>query len=502
MVRRDLEDYRRRRDFSRTAEPAPGKAHRRAAGPGGLFVVQKHAARRLHYDLRLELDGVLKSWAVPKGPSRDPGDKRLAVHTEDHPLSYKDFEGTIPRGEYGGGTVMVWDTGQWMPLGEGDPRAAYEAGRLKVAFDGERLKGAYHLVRMDGDAGKGRGGQDAWLLIKARDDVARPGDDDRLLREARTSVKSGRTLDTLADAASSEAEEADRVCGVRLSRPDKVLYADQGLTKRDVALFVAAVGDRLMRGLRDRPVSLLRCPDGVDGQCFVQRHPFKGLPEGVSVHDLGGTMGKGLTIERLDGLVGLVQLGVLEVHPWGARLDRPDRPDHLILDLDPDTNLPFARVREAALEARERLARAGLESFVKVTGGKGLHVVVPLWRRQDWASVKAFARALADGMVQDSPSRYVATMAKAERKGKVFIDVFRNDRGNTAVAAWSPRARPGAPVAVPVAWDDLPRLDRADGFTVDSLRRRLAEGMADPWQDMGRVNQSLTKAARRSVGLE
>jgi len=319
-----------------------------------------------------------------------------------------------------------------------------------------------------------------------------PGD---IVREsAPKQIKGARPAIVTADA-------SDSVLGVRLSSPDKVLYPDMGLTKRGLAEFVASVGDRLMGELRDRPVSLVRCPEGPGGQCFFQRHGFKGMPSGVSAHSIGGTKGETLVVDSVQGLIGLVQLGVLEVHPWGARLDRPDHPDRMILDMDPDEGLPFAAVRAAALEAHARLAAAGLESFVKVTGGKGLHVVVPLSRRQDWAEVKAFARAVAEGMAADSPSRYVATMTKAKRKGKVFIDFFRNDRGSTAVAAWSTRARPGAPVAVPVGWDELPRLERADVFTVDSLRRRLAADRPDPWAGLEQVNQSLTKRARKAVGL-
>lgn len=835
-----LQDYERKRDFARTTEPRPARP---TAGPAGqgVFVVQKHAARRLHYDLRLELDGVLKSWAVTRGPSLDPADKRLAVHTEDHPMKYRDFEGTIPRGAYGGGTMMVWDQGTWRFTGKGDPAEAYAKGRLEFELDGTRLRGAWKLVRMGGKAA--REGKDNWLLIKSHDDAARPGDGDVLVVEETTSARSGRTMDEIGGAAEAPAKKPaapkkakktagsaavppagdlapqlcslapappqgegwlheikfdgyrvlvrledgvarvltrngkdwtdrfaalaravealpteaavldgevvvldeaglssfallqqalsdddqgamalyafdllhldgedlrrlplverkqrlrallpedggmlrysdhidgaggeevltnacsmalegivskrrdapytsgrgkawvkskcverqefviggyvppskkgpgigalalgtyedgaltyagkvgtgytakvsaelrvmldgrvrksspfadlpapeqkgmvfvrpdmvceveflswsrdglirqgsfqglredkdprdirresagklikgrsravpasapDTIAGVTLSNPDKVLYPDMGLTKRGLAVFVESVGDRLLRELADRPLSLVRCPDGPGGQCFFQRHAFKGLPEGVESLEIGGAKGSTLVVRDLHGLIGLVQLGVLEFHPWGCRIDDSERPDRMIFDMDPDEGLPFAAVREAAWECRQRLLDAGLESFVKVTGGKGLHVVVPLSRRQDWPQVKAFARAVAEGMAADAPSRYVATMTKAKRKGKVFVDFFRNDRSATAVAAWSTRARAGAPVAVPVAWEELDRLERADRFTVESLPRRLARVEADPWEDMGRVRQSLTKKAMKSVGL-
>lgn len=297
------------------------------------------------------------------------------------------------------------------------------------------------------------------------------------------------------------------IAGVRLTHPDKVMYAGMGLTKRDVAAFVEAVGDRLLADVAGRPVSLVRCPDGRHKACFFQRHGFAGLPDDVDTIDLGGRMGEALVVRSVRGLVGLVQIGTLEFHAWGAHVDDLERPDRLVLDLDPDPALPFERVKRAAREVRERLTAAGLASFLKVTGGKGLHVVVPLNRRHGWDEVKAFGRALARCMEAEAPADYVATMSKAKRAGRIFIDYFRNDRGNTAVAAWSPRARAGAPVAVPVPWEALDTLPGANAFTVDLW---LGKGSAptwngrdtDPWRDMDRVSQSLTARARRTVGLQ
>ena len=823
-----LEEYNRRRDFSRTPEPRPTGKAAKMAGRSGRFVVQKHDARRLHFDLRLELDGVMKSWAVTRGPSLDPADKRLAVHTEDHPLDYAGFEGTIPAGAYGGGTMMLWDRGTWTYEGEGTPADGYAAGKVALRLDGTRLHGGWTLVRMGGKAAEEK--RENWLLIKADDATAKPGAGDALVSEAVTSCATGRSMEdiaagtavstifddlapqlcsraahpprgekwlheikfdgyrvlvvieggtvrvltrngldwtdrfpTITEAASrlpvstavldgeavvldaaglssfASLQEAlgrfgnrrgdigqvrcalfdllfldgrdlrstplidrktalrglleglpqdgvlfysdhidgaggpevlrnacgmalegiiskrrdrpyaagrskdwvkskcverqefviggftppshrgagigavllgvyedgaliycgkvgtgfteaagkslraelqnlrrdrspfsgfgrkdagreavfvapemiceveftswsgdglirhgsfqglredkdprhirrespagkqikgqptvqdDTIAGVRLSNPDKILYADMGLTKRGLAEFVAEIGDRLLRQVADRPVSLVRCPDGPGGSCFYQRHGFKGLPDDVEAVDLGGKKGETLVVRSVRGLVGLVQLGVLELHPWGARVDRPDHPDRMIIDLDPDEGLDFARVKAAAIDVRARLEDAGLRSFLKVTGGKGLHVVVPLSRRQDWVEVKTFGRALAEAMEADAPESYVASMSKAKRKGRIFIDFFRNDRGSTAIAAWSPRARPGAPVAVPIPWEDLPALTGADRFTVNSLRRRLAGGADnDPWAEMDSVSQSLTAKARKAVGL-
>ncbi|MFN4087475.1 MAG: DNA ligase D [Alphaproteobacteria bacterium] len=840
-----LDAYRRKRDFRKTAEP-PDAEPRRVAGSS--FVVQKHAARRLHYDLRLELDGVLKSWAVTRGPSLDPADRRLAVHTEDHPLAYGAFEGVIPQGQYGGGTVMLWDRGVWMPIG--DPHRSYQSGKLKFTLDGERLHGGWTLVRMGGKAA--REGRDNWLLIKERDDHAKPGAGTSLIDDAMTSVASERTMAAIAadrervwrsaDAGGSAAgapgdsspisavdqappatlpraprpqlamlaerapagpgwiheikfdgyramavlkdgavrmftrsgldwterfrpladaltalpvrravldgevvaldegglssfsllqdalaadqpdglafqafdllhldgrdmaalplverkavlraliarlpagpvsfsdhwdgagarffqqacsmrlegmvsKRADApyrpgrsrdwlkvkctqrqelviggfipsqarpgavasllvgyhrdgrlvyagrvgtgmsdatatdlrrrlesigrgtppfaavpkaaakgavwaqprlVCevafaswtadgllrhasfqglrmdktargierekavsdddespadalerlGVRLTSPDKVLYAEAGLTKRDLADYYLSVAERILPHVAGRPLSLVRCPEGSDRECFYQRHPGRGLSEHVRTVPLeeDGKAVEGLAVDDVRGLVALVQMGALEIHPWGSRIDAPDRPDRLIFDLDPDTELPFSRVVEAAHALRSFLVDLGLESFVKTTGGKGLHLVVPIVRRHGWDEAKRFTKAVAAAVVRAAPDDYTDSMSKQRRRGKIYIDYLRNDRGATAVAAWSTRARAGAPISLPLAWEDLtPTVQPAD-FSVGAVASLLARrNGADPWTAITEVRQSITARARRLVSFE
>jgi bifunctional non-homologous end joining protein LigD len=510
-----LAAYRAKRDFTKTSEPA-GKASRRR---GASFVIQKHDASRLHYDFRLELDGVLKSWAVAKGPSLVKGEKRLAVHVEDHPLDYGDFEGTIPEGQYGGGTVMLWDRGTWEP--EGDPHEGYEKGRLTFRLAGEKLNGTWHLVRM---AKRPRERQESWLLIKADDADARSEDDPDILDEAPLSVKTGRSLEEIAPghAAKSTAKRKapakkapsvttekpakrassrgkstkaaeTEVAGVPLTHPERVLWEDQGVTKQELAEFYAGIADWLLPHLANRPLTLIRCPGGAEKKCFVQRHSWAGMSDFIHrtmIPDDGGEQ-EALTVTDIQGVVALVQSGALEMHVWGATLADLERPDRLIFDFDPGEGVEWPRVIEGAVAVRERLKGLGLESFVKTTGGKGLHVVVPLKPKALWKDALAFTREIAEAMAADEPDRYTTTSVKQEREGRIFIDYLRNNREASAVAPYSTRSRPGAPMATPVAWEELSPDLKPNGFTVENLGRRLASLKRDPWAGMSKVDQVL-----------
>ena len=845
--------YRAKRNFERTPEPRGGIA----AKAGRLYTIQKHAARRLHYDLRLELDGVLKSWAVTKGPSLDPAQKRLAVRTEDHPIPYARFEGRIPEGNYGAGTVLLWDQGDWEPIG--DPHAGLRDGKLVFELHGERLKGQWALVRF-GDRPSGRARRNAstrenWLLIKHRDDAAvaegeptatgtksvlsgrdmsaiaaapdavwrgsgaaaergkaaaaahgkhrgsaagtsrKPGNgqlpkfaapqlatltdalprgddwlfemkfdgyraltaaggdrveiytrngndwtdrypaiaraiaaldlkgalldgeivaiDDKgrsdfgalqqalgtggrglsyfvfdLLEHAGANLR-GRPLDerkaklremlsgvsrsgplfytdhvmgdgremyqTLCEkgfegviakrvtgayrpgrgrgwlkikcgheqefvivgwsassadrpfasillaqyegtrlryagrvgsgfsdqdlaalskqfkalarkgspldaavpsaimngvhwlkpklvaqvafaeftadgivrhgrfiglrqdkparsverevamplpAAEAKANDEASIGGVRLTHPGKLLYPQQKLTKRDLARYLEAAAGRMLPHLADRPLSLLRCPEGQAGQCFFQRHAGAGMSDAihrVDITDKDGTAQEFLTIADAAGLITAAQLGVLEFHIWGVHIDDVERPDRIVFDLDPDPSVAFPAVRDAALGLRDALDALGLTSFALLSGGKGVHVVVPIVRRHTWPTVKQFAKALAERFATQLPERYVATMRKARRKGRIFIDHFRNDRTASAIAPYSPRAREGAAVAWPVTWKELAKVPAADMVSLATATRRLTD--PDPWDGYDKTKQHLTVAALNALGV-
>jgi bifunctional non-homologous end joining protein LigD len=800
-----LEKYRKMRDFKRTAEPSGKQANARARKkPETLsYVIQRHDARRLHYDFRLELDGVLLSWAVPKGPSMDPRDKRLAVETEPHPLEYGEFEGTIAEGEYGAGTVMIWDRGTWEP--EGDPRKDYERGRLSFRLRGQKLGGSWHLVRTGGGARGGNGKKSSWLLMKSRDEFARegggtpddtparrkkavprpnapepelatlvsdaPSGDDwvhelkfdgyRLLvtvhagevtlktrngndwtkrlptlaaalarldveaavldgelvaldergipdfqrlqnslsegenaghvyyafdllhlngkdlraaplterkralaellrgapkdiaptlrlsehvvgqgpeffqkacelgvegiisKRASAPYRSGRGRDWLkikctkrqefvivgytdpggsrshlgalllavkgeqgfvysgrvgtgfTDASLAELEQALAPLVVReppvvnaprgaaargvhwvkpklvgevqftgfttdgllrhptfqglredkrpddvhaeipadaeaptatdypLTNPDKVLYPAQRITKRELLDYYALVAERMLPHVRNRPLTLVRCPNGFDKPCFFQKHPGEGVPEGLRSVPIREKEGKApySVIDDERGLFGLVQLGALEIHTWGSRADDPEHPDTVVFDLDPDPSVSFSEVILTARELRAIFERAKVESFVKTAGGKGLHVCIPILPELDWEQVKDFSRRVAEAMAHQHPERYLATATKSKRRGKIFIDYLRNARGATFVAPYSTRARDGAPVAVPLDWDELVPELRPDQWNIRNLRERLEARGVDPFARLVTHTQSLRSLLARTEAI-
>ena len=809
-----LADYNLRRDFHKTREPA-GKVEK---GSANRFIVQKHAASRLHFDFRLELDGVLKSWAVTKGPSLNPGDKRLAVRTEDHPLSYAGFEGTIPKGEYGGGTVMLWDKGNWAPV-EGKSAGDIEKGHLHFIVDGHRMKGEWLLVRMRQKPGEKR---ENWLLRKIDDEYA-GGSDDLVAREL-TSVETGRNMaeiaaeetddealrgdrlevaetmlreesgdkavhskaggqdkkatnpglpkfrkpqlatlvdqvpvgnnwlheikydgyrcllavagaeariytrsgkdwtgkfreiakaaadlvtgsalidgeivaldgkgnpdfsrlqqalkeekdgltlfafdllerngedvtkltnierkerlsialaegndrirfadhlfgageklldamckagqegiiskradapyrgrrtrnwlkikcsrrqefvvigwrksdkkgrpfaslllaqnedgqlvykgrvgtgfteDTMEELASNmqrlerktppaevpkaesrdanwitprlvaeiafaeftgdgrvrhgsflglrEDKDASKVMPegpasstsekdksmVEISNRDRVIFPDAKATKGDLADYYEAVGALVLPWSAHRPVSLVRCPQGRAKKCFFQKHDAGSFGEhvrAVPITEKDGGVEDYLYVENIAGLLACVQMGTIEFHGWGSRIETLEQPDRMVFDLDPDEGLDFGDVKKAARDIHQTLADLGLASFAMLSGGKGIHVIVPLEPRAEWPEVKDFARRFSTALAQSQPDRFTATMSKEKRKGKIFIDWLRNQRGATSVIPYSARARTGAPVAAPVSWDELDDFDSAGHFSISDAARLM-----------------------------
>jgi bifunctional non-homologous end joining protein LigD len=861
----ELKTYHGKRRFGVTAEPK-GKV---GAKKGHAFVIQKHAARRLHYDLRLELDGVMKSWAVTRGPSLVPGDKRLAVQVEDHPIDYNKFEGTIPQGEYGGGTVMIWDRGSWTP--EHDAHKGLAKGHLSFELDGEKLYGGWHLVRMHRRPGEKR---DNWLLIKQEDDAARSARDKDILEQKSLSVVSGRNMDEItkgapkkkstlkkakpakavakpaakkraqkktkskkktkpkaaktsakgdkerhaalpdfvppclatlsekapatgnwiheikfdgyrlqarledgkvklltrrgldwtskfspiaaaiaklpADTALIDGElvvdgedgvssfsllqqdlkagrdsrmayymfdllhcdgedlrrqplqarkdalakllarapkngplhlsqsidepgpllikhackmglegiiskradapyrsgrghdwlktkcsdrqefvvagfapstadahavgalvlgvydgdkltyagrtgtgfthdtaralyrqlkplvrgktafdtmpaeergarapvwvepklvaevdfhgwthgdrvrhssfqgiredktakevvreekvmaavnkdatakrksapvksrKADTSIGaVKLTHPDRVYWEDAGVTKRDLAEYYSSIWNWMKPHVTGRAISLLRCPEGAAGECFFQKHAAAGIATKY-LREVAEKGGKVISIDDLDGLISLVQAGVLEVHTRGSTVEHLDKADRLVFDLDPGPGTGWRDVVAGARDVRDRLAKLKLKTFLKTSGGKGLHVVLPI-KPTPWDEAKDFCHAVALAMEADDPDRYVASSTKSKRNKRIFIDYLRNSREATAVAPYSTRARPGAPVSTPIDWSELGSLKTANQYTVKNLGQRLARLRKDPWAGIGRLKQTLPK---------
>jgi bifunctional non-homologous end joining protein LigD len=286
----------------------------------------------------------------------------------------------------------------------------------------------------------------------------------------------------------------DDFAGVRVTHPDRVLFPGQGVTKRELIAYYLAVADRMLPHVAGRPLALVRCPRGSGAECFFQKHANPGWPDAfrhVRIREKSGAE-QYLYIEDERGLVAAVQMGVLELHLWGSRADRVEEPDRMVFDLDPDEGLPFAAVVKAALQFKKTLEEIDLASFPMPTGGKGIHVVVPLSRGHTWDQHRAFAEAMARHMAAEAPDRYIATMSKAKRHGKIFIDYLRNTRGASAIAPYSTRARPGAHVAFPVSWQAARRLENAHPAAVNDAAAKVAR-MKDPWPGYFKLRQKLPK---------
>ncbi len=468
MADRNLSLYQEKRDFTKTSEPS-GKARAKPA-EYPRFVIQKHAASRLHFDLRLEMGGVFKSWAVTKGPSLDPRDRRLALETEDHPLDYGDFEGTIPKGEYGGGTVMLWDRGFWTPDENHKPEHSLHKGELKFTMVGEKLQGSWVIVRLKHDRERHRSGRNNWLLIKHRDGYEREGH--QLISDQDRSVASGRTMNeitegkgrrprpfmlagnairgnavwhsnraadtgkaksivtsTVPKAVRSSHNQPNAVLGIAISNPDKTLWpatnASKTYSKIDLARYLEEVGPWMIDHLRGRPCSLIRTPDEINGQQFFQRHGMQGMSNLINLVTFEAERKPYVQIDSVEALVAAAQIAAVEYHPWNNQPGDPRKPGRLVFDLDPAPDVDFNTVIEAAKELKARLERLGLTTFCKTTGGKGLHVVTPLAIKSGeglgWPEAKTFAQAVCAHMAQDSPERYLIVMTKKLRTGRIFL---------------------------------------------------------------------------------
>lgn len=499
MAKKDLGEYQEKRHFEKTPEP-PGEIGQ--PGTDTLFVVQEHKARRLHYDFRLESDGVLKSWAVPKGPSMNPRDKRLAVRTEDHPISYADFEGVIPRGEYGAGAVEVWDRGIFLNLKpRGDGNSVTEnarEGQVEVWLQGEKLRGGFAITRIR------EGKDEAWLLVKMRDQEA--VDEDILEKQAR-SVLTGRTIEEISASKGYLSEKPPNIRvsmngrTLPLTNLDKVLYPVARFTKADVLNYYIAVSTYILPHLEQRPLTMKRYPDGVEGNHFYEKSCPSFRPNWMAT----ATAGKKkivtfCTINDRASLVWVVNLASLELHVMLSRAPDVLVPTLIAFDFDPGPGMDIIDSAIAARNLRDLLAKLDLECFPKTSGGKGFHVYIPLNTPVTFKETKDFAHALALTMEKAYPDRLVSNMRKALRKGKVLIDWSQNDEHKTTVCAYSMRAQPRPSVSTPVTWEEVDEaIEKKDPHalyfeTKDVLTR--VEDMGDLFLPVLRMQQELPEMAR------
>ena len=496
-----LAEYRKKRDFGKTREPAGNAVTSRARL---RFVVQEHHASILHYDFRLEIGGVLKSWSVPKGPSLDPDVKRLAVQVEDHPVDYLTFTGTIPAGSYGAGEVYRWDLGRFQPL-DPDPLEAWNRGSLKFRLEGKRLKGEWRLVRTTMSGGR----KPSWLLFKVRDAQARPGHvaerighnghsiepsaAERVTVERKTRRRGGPpfSIHDFLRLGSPSGNLVLRVDGtdVPLTNLDRVYWPTEGIRKFDLLEYYIAVWPRMKPYLEGRPAILHRYPQGVDGYSFVQ-HNLERVPDFVTTRKMSNEEGRKIDYALytdLASLLYLTNIGTLEHHPWHSTVQRIDKPDWLALDLDPGRG-PWEDVLDLALVLRDVLARRKLRGYPKTSGSRGLHVYIPLEPVHGYAEVARNAEAIAKEVVSKAPRLATVERSKSLRgERRIYVDWLQNARAKTLDAPYTARARAGATVSMPLAWKDLESGVRIEDFTIRSVPARAE----DPWHGFFENRQRL-----------
>ena len=447
-----LKEYNKKRNFNKTKEPT---AKEKKSSKKLIFVVQHHIARKDHYDLRLEYNGVLKSWAVPKGPSYNIKDKRLAIRVEDHPYDYKDFEGTIPKGEYGGGTVMVWDTGYWEP--EKDGIINFNKP-LKFTLKGKRLKGKWMLAPFK---------DENYLLIKEKDNYKGY----KNINTLKTSIKTGKTM--------KEIENNMNLDNI-ISSPDKVIFNSPKITKLDIALYYEKVAERMLPFLENRIISTVRCPSGIKNECFFKKHLETDSKDigMIKLKNKNSEKKDYYYIKNKDGLLSEVQMNSYEFHIWGSSVKSLEKPDIMVFDLDPGPNLSLTKIRTGVKDLKKILDDLGLNSFLKTSGGKGYHIVVPL-KTNSWKEHRKIAKSIAVLMEEKYPDKYTSNIRKNKRNNKIFIDWIRNTRGSTSVCPYSIRMKKGAAISMPIAWNELDKI-KPNGIKMKDAIQRLKR--KDPWE--------------------
>ena len=462
-----LKKYHEKRDFTKTKEPIPKQEK---SNQTLHFVVQHHMARREHYDFRLEWKGVLLSWAVPKGPSYNPKDKRLAVQVEDHPLSYRHFEGVIPKGQYGGGTVMLFDEGTYEPLE--DVSKGLKKGSLKFFLHGTRLQGKWTLVFFK---------ENHWLLIKEQDFVNKYD----TINEYQTSIKTGRTMKEIQEGVSPKVKNSrskNIVETVKITNPKKVIYKRPKITKMDIVLYYQKIAKRMLPFVENRIMSTIRCPNGRDGECFFKKH-LETKSEGIGKKILPNDKRKKedyYYIKNSKGLIDEVQMNSFEFHVWGSRVEAIHQPDILVFDLDPDEGMSLKKIREGVLDLKSILDDLHLISFLKTSGGKGYHVVVPIKKLKTWEKAREFAKNISQLMETKWPDKYTSNVRKEARKGRIFIDWIRNTKGATSVAPYSLRIRKKASVSLPIQWNELFKVKPNEITMKEAIQRMRRK---EPWKD-------------------
>ncbi len=532
-----LATYNRKRDFKGTPEPK-GKVSKTDKH---RFVVQEHHASNLHFDFRMEIGGVLKSWAVRKGPSMDPAVKRLAVPTEDHPLSYTKFEGRIPEGHYGAGMQLIWDSGTFELLDGDDPEKQFKKGKLQFELKGTKLKGVFNFFEM-----KGRGG---WLLVKVDDehakenwelDLLQPDKDGRkvITEENSKAVKKTKTRSKVVKKSTRpekgiKGEKGEKAVSlnallkeqkpaggrlvkigkyvVKLTSLDRVYFPGsnntEGYTKADLIRYYSDVSKYILPHLKDRPLIMRRFPQGIKGPSFHQ-HDVDEAPEFVRtashrVREEDRHVVDYVVCDNLQTHLYLANLGAIERHPWHSRVDTIDHPDWFVFDLDPEKKVTFETICATAVKLKEVIERFGLRSYPKTSGSRGLHLYVPIKPAYSYEKVAGLAKAIATIVADENPETATVARAKAKRKpGQIYIDFMQNNIGKSVAAPYSVRPREGATVSAPVEWKEVEKGSLSiDDFTIKNMPARLKK-KGDLFKKVLTDKQSLEKAFKKLKELE
>ncbi len=450
-----LKKYNSKRNFNKTKEP-PEKIKK--SNKKLRFVVQHHLARKDHYDFRLEHNGTLVSWAIPKGPSYNTKDKRLAVLVENHPLEYRNFEGTIPKGEYGGGTVMIWDEGYY----EIENFAkSFKNGSLKFILYGNRLKGKWTLIKFK---------ENNWLLIKEKDNIKGFND----INKFKKSIRTDRTMKEI------EENITNKKINIEISNPDKIIFKNPKITKLDIVNYYKKVGPRMLPYIENRIISTIRCPNGINNDIFFMKHLDNKNLGKIKVKNNNNKKEDYYYIKDLNGLISEVQMNSFEFHIWGSNIKNIEKPNMMVFDLDPDEHLSLKKIRDGVKDLKSILDELNLKSYLKTSGGKGYHIVVPIKAKVSWKKFRDISKEIANIMVKKWPDKYTTNIRKEKRKGKIFIDWVRNTRSATSVAPYSLRLRKNGTVSMPIKWTELDKI-KPNEITIKSALERLKK--VDPWKN-------------------
>lgn len=435
-----LTKYNSKRNFNKTKEPI-GKLSKKRKKL--TFCIQHHLARKDHYDLRLEHNKTMPSWAIPKGPSYNPNDKRLAIKVEDHPLSYKTFEGTIPKGEYGGGTVMLFDIGTYEII-------KYEKNLIKVIFHGQRLKGMWTLTHFK---------DNNWLLIKDKDYFKNYID----IKKYKRSIKTNRTM--------QEITNNEKKKTITITNPSKKIIGN--ITKQQIYSYYEKIAPRMMPYLENRLISTIRAPYGTTKEVFYKKHL-------ENSHGFLEKLGNYYYILDTIALLSEVQMNSYEFHIWGSNASKNNYPNMMVFDFDPDEKLPLKTLRRGIKYLKEILDNLNLKSFLKTSGGKGYHVVIPFRTQITWKKFYKISEDIANILVNTYPDIFTTNIRKENRHNKIFIDYLRNQKSATSVAPYSIRLKKNAPISMPISWQELDKI-KPNEITINNVFKRLKK--KDPWED-------------------